>query len=237
MRFVGERRAIAAASLSLFMVILLLNGIIGGGPARAMILGLGLAYLVAFLGVVAGWFWARWYALGLAFSGVSLAAMLGWQQGWDLPEVWVIGGFHGLACLALLGEEAASAFDGRRDWRERLHMDENAVNRLGKAVTRAGASLPYLIVAGLAPRQSLDAGSMALLLAVIGLGATLHLRTWGLLVMAAAAVVAWTSGAGSGPFFMGLPAVPWVGAALLTAAVWPFAAPMIRFTAYPHRRD
>ena len=228
MRFVGERRAIAAASLSLFMVILILNGIAGGGPARAMILGLGFAYLVAFLGVVAGWFWARWYTLGLAFSGVTLAAMLGWQQGWDLPEVWIIGGFHGVACLVLLGDDAASAFDGRRDWRERLHMDENAVNRLGKAVMRAGASLPYLIVAGLAPRQSLDVGSLALLLAVLGLGATLHLRTWGLFVMAGAAALSWVSGGGTAFTTLGLPAVPWIGAALLTAALLPFAAPIAR---------
>ena len=45
------------------------------------------------------------------------------------------------------------------------------------------------------------------------------------------------SGGGSALGFMGLPAVPWIGAALLTAAVLPFAAPMVRFTAFSRRPD
>lgn len=229
MRFIGERRAIAAAVLSFFMLQLLLSGLLDDGPLRAVLLGLGLAYLVAFIGVVAGWFWARWYTLGLAFSGVVLAVMVGWQNGF-IGLVYVLGGSHLAVALSLLGDEVASFYDGRKDWRARWKMDENAVNRLGKAVMRAGASLPYLIVAGLGPKQGMGVGAIAaLVLGAVGLSALVRMRTWGIFALAGAAgaAVAASFGAAS------LDLVPWgpaplLAAGLLTAAVIPFAAPICR---------
>ncbi len=227
MRLVGERRAVTAAVLSFFMLQLILAGIIVDDPLRGVRLGLGGTYLVAFLGVVSGWFWARWYTLGLAFSGVALAVMIAWNVGMD-PSVYFIGGGHLLLGLGLLGDDAAAFYDGRRDWRERWRMDENAVNRLGKAVMRAGASVPYLIVAGLAPK-GLGLGAAALALGVIGLVGLIRLRTWGLLVLGAGSLVATAHIAQLSPTVSGpMELSGWLAAALLAAAVAPFAAPMVR---------
>src|SRR5215471_3195207 len=73
MRFVGERRALAAAVLAFFMIQLFLTGLLVDGQLRLLFLALGLAYGTGFVGIVAGYFWARWYALGLAFSGMTMA--------------------------------------------------------------------------------------------------------------------------------------------------------------------
>ena len=67
MRLVGERRAIAAAVLAFFMLQFLITGLLVDGPFKGMLIGLGLVYGAGFFGVVAGYFWARWYALGLSF--------------------------------------------------------------------------------------------------------------------------------------------------------------------------
>jgi hypothetical protein len=228
MRFIGERRAVAAAVLSFFMLQLLLSGLLDDGPFRPVLLGLGVAYLVAFAGVVAGWFWARWYTLGLAFSGIVLAVMTGWQNGL-IGFVYVLGGTHLAVGLALVGPDAASFYDGRRDWRDKWKMDENAVNRLGKAVTRAGASLPYLIVAGLAPKQGMGLALAALILGAAGLSAVIRMRTWGLLALAGAAGVAIAATADAVPMaYVPWGPAPWLAAALLTTAVFPFAAPICR---------
>jgi len=238
MRFAGERRALAAAVLSFFMLQLLLAGLLDDGPFRPVLLGLGIAYLLAFVGVVAGWFWARWYTLGLAFSGIVLAVMAGWQNGMAII-VYVLGGTHLAVALALLGDEAASFYDGRRDWRARWRMDDNAVNRLGKAVMRAGASLPYLIVAGLAPRQGsgLDLVAFAgLALGAAGLAGLVRLRTWGVLALAGGAALTLTSLETSHLAGWFSPA-PWIAAILLAAAVVPFAAPIARSLGWALRRD
>ena len=75
------------------------------------------------------------------------------------PEETLIffGATHLIAVLALWGETMAGPFDGQTAWRERFHIDENARHRLGKAVMRAGVSLPMFVLYGLAPRPgSLD---------------------------------------------------------------------------------
>jgi len=176
MSLVGERRAIAAAVLSFFMLQFIVGGLLGDEQLRWVQLALGAAYLVAFTGVVAGWFWARWYTLGLTFSGLVLAVMIAWKIGVDI-NFYIIGGGHLALGIGLLGTESATFFEGRKDWRERWHMDQNAVNRLGKAVMRAGASLPYLIVAGLMPRQGgMVFGVLALSLGLVGLSGVVRMR-------------------------------------------------------------
>jgi hypothetical protein len=233
MRLVGERRAVAAAVLAFFGILFAMVAYNAPPELVPLLTGLAGAYAVAFVGLVAQWFWARWYAMGLGFSGLILALIALFQLGVE-PVVLFFGGAHVAICLALLGHGAASAFDGRRDWRERFRLDDNGVNRLGKAVTRAGASLPYLILAGLAPREGMSVvlGAVALVAGVAGLHGLIRLRTWGLFALAGAAVAAvgvhpqMVLGAGD----VSLLAWPWqlIGSMLCAAAVTPFVPDMMR---------
>jgi len=143
------------------------------------------------------------------------------------------GAAHVVLCLALAGTGAAASFDGRRDWRERFRLDDNGVNRLGKAVTRAGASLPYLILAGLAPREgaSLVLGAIALVAGVAGLRAIIRMRTWGLFALAAAgaaAMMVHPSVLAAGDVDVFAWPLPWVGSFLCAAAVAPFLPDIVR---------
>jgi hypothetical protein len=192
MRLVGERKAIAAAASALFTVVYGLNALLGPPEFTAMFVGLAAVYGLSFFGVVAGWFWARWFTLGVGFSGVVIAAIVAFQIGLD-PAVYLIGVPHALMAACMLGRGMASAFEGQGEWRARFRMDENGVHRLGKAVTRAGASLPYLIMAGLAPRSggmALALGLGALVLGVAGLRGLVRQRTFGVLALGGAAVLA-----------------------------------------------
>lgn len=231
MRLIGERKACAAAVMAFFATIFLLNALAGPRPFMAMFLGLGLVYLTGFFGLVSGWFWARWYTMGTAFSGMLVGVMLWWQVGLEtIVMIWI--GAHLAVALALWGKGPAAAFDGRRDWRERFRMDDNAANRLGKAIVRAGASLPYLIMAGLAPRQGMGAAVLALVLGIAGVRALVRLRTWGVLALggaAAAAIIASldTVAPLAGHEHASLPAAG-LAAVLLVAAVAPFARPLVR---------
>src|SRR5262245_10900544 len=185
MRFVGERKALAALVLAFWGLLFTMNGLLGPPQLQAMFLCLAGVYFLGFFGVVAGYFWARWYALGLGLSGVAMAVILWWQVGLD-PVVVIWGGGHLLVSLMLLGRGPTAAFDGRKDWRERYRMDENAANRLGKAIMRAGASLPYLIMAGLAPKQGLGAALLGFTAVALGVAAVVglfRLRAWSILAV------------------------------------------------------
>ena len=93
--FERTRRALAALGLSLFVSLYLLLAVLGAPRAsRGPVLALAVCYAVAFVGVVAEWFWARWFATGLAWSADDRRASLviiGW-----LPVLAVFGGVHGL---------------------------------------------------------------------------------------------------------------------------------------------
>ncbi|MFH0903263.1 MAG: hypothetical protein V2A73_21750 [Pseudomonadota bacterium] len=233
MRYVGERKACAAIILAFFGLLFLLNAIAGPAATAPMFAGLALRYLVSFFGLVAGWFWARWYTLGLAVSGIMTAALLLWQVGAE-PVVLVWGVGHSLVGLALLGMGPTMAFDGRRDWRERWKMSEESTERLGKAIRRAGASLPCLIVAGLAPRGGHQVlGVLALVGGMAGLLALLAFRTWGVVVLGAAALLVLAVDpvpvlAAGMPVPAGM-AAPCLGAAMLVLAIAPFVFPIGRF--------
>ena len=232
MRLVGERKACAAIVLAMFSLLFLTNGLLGPPAFAVLFYALGAAYLTAFFGLVAGWFWARWYTMGLAFSGLLMAVMLWWQIGLD-PVVMFWGGTHLVVGLALVGKGPALAFDGRKDWRERWRMDDNSVNRLGKAVMRAGASVPYQIMAGLAPKQGMGAGALlALAAGTAGLWALVRLRTWGVFALAGAGALALLCGPAASYAALDVrTTVPMAGAiagVLLAAAVAPFARPLAR---------
>lgn len=223
---VGERRAIAAAVLSFYGFIYLLLGWSAPAEWSALLSAIAGLYGVAFLGVVAGWFWGRWFAQGLGYWGLVSGVLGMWQMGPE-PILIVLTASHALVSAFLAGDAMAAGFDGRADWRARYHLDDTGVQRLGKSVVRAAMSLPILIMWALAPTQpgSLVASHNLLalvpaLLGVLGVVALIQLRTWGLFALAAAGVAMVA--------VAGVSLVAMAAAALLAAAVAPFAKPIAR---------
>jgi hypothetical protein len=172
--------------------------------------------------VVFGWFWGRWFARGLGYWGIVVGILMMWQLGIEnFLLFWA--GTNAAVAILLAGEGMAKSFDGRIDWRGRFHLDDNGVERLGKAITRVGMSLPWLLLYVLIPRQ--DAGSemfavLPLALAAAGLWGLLRLRTWGLFAIGGASV-ATTAHLMASP--AQAPAVGVLAAVMLAAAVAPFA--------------
>jgi hypothetical protein len=237
-RLVGERRALAAAVLGFYTFLYALLALNPPDGWAACIGGLTGVYGLGFFGVVAGYFWARWYAMGLALSGLITGGILMWQIGLDpLAIFWA--GTHALAWVMLWGEGPASVFDGRTEWRTRFHMDENATHKLGRSVIRLGVSLPYVVMYALAPRQGGSglAEVLALGLVAAGVWGIVTMRTWGLAAVAAAAAVIVAdlvtgttalSATLGGAVALQLVATGAVAALLLGAVVAPFVVPAIR---------
>jgi hypothetical protein len=234
MKLVGERRALAAAVMAFYFLLYGMVALSQMVPelsrAFAAISGV---YGLAFFALVAGYFWARWYAVGVGLYGVITAVVGIWQIGAE-PVLLFVGGTHLAATLLLWGEAMSQPYDGQTAWRERFHMDENAVQRLGRSVIRAGVSLPFILLYALAPKPdtaSLLASLVALSLAGLGLRALIRLRTWGVMALGAAGVLmlslatADLATAGLSTSVM----KPAFAGALLIAAAIPFLAPMIRW--------
>jgi hypothetical protein len=119
-------------------------------PLTKLVWAIAGLYGFALLGVALGWFWGRWFARGLGYWGIVVGLILMWQLGLEnFLLIWV--GSNGAVALLLAGESMAASYDGRTDWRTRFHLDDNGVERLGKSVTRAGMSLPWLLMWLLAP--------------------------------------------------------------------------------------
>ena len=228
---VGERRAVAASMLVFYAVVygaLALSGMVPPelGP---IITAHAILYGVAFFGLVAGWFWARWYASGIGMYGLVTGVIGIFQLGPE-PVLVFMAITHAIIPAFLAGEAIAAGFDGRSEWRTRFHLDEPAVERLGKSVTRAAMSLPFLITWALAPKQpgqgleSTVAELAPFVLGAAGLWALLRLRTWGIFALAGAgaATVGVAFAAPGSPSLMAL-----APAALLAAAVAPFARPIL----------
>lgn len=230
----GERRALAATVFAFWTLIYALLAFSAVVPELSpMMAGIAGCYGLAFFAVVAGYFWARWYAVGVGLYGVITAAVGMWQIGAE-PIVLFIGGTHLAATLLLWGNTMSHPFDGRLEWRERWHLDDSAVQRLGRSVIRAGVSLPFVIAYALAPKQ--DAATMVLALGTFalagaGLRATVKLRTWGILAMGAAGA-ALLAAAGvevaTGSSMM-IALRPAMAGALLVAAAVPFAPAILRY--------
>jgi hypothetical protein len=228
---VGERRAIAAAVLSFYGFIYLLLGFTAPADWSLALSAVAVLYAVAFFGVVAGWFWGRWFAQGIGYWGLASGIIGMWQIGLE-PVLIFLAGTHAIIALLLAGEAMASGFDGRPEWRARFHLDDLGVQRLGKSVVRASMSLPLLLMWALAPSQpnqltgtfaasdlaTAALGLIPLGLSIAGLVALVRMRTWGLFALAGAGAIA-IAEAGVTPTTM-------VIAGLSLAAVLPFARPM-----------
>jgi hypothetical protein len=72
-RLTGERRAIAAAILAFYVFVFLVLAMLLPAEWERTFMALGLVYGAGFFALVAGYFWARWYAIGLGMSGLITA--------------------------------------------------------------------------------------------------------------------------------------------------------------------
>jgi hypothetical protein len=234
MKLVGERRALASAILAFYTLLYALLALLSAVPPefeRAFYAMAGV-YGLAFFALVAGYFWARWYAVGVGLYGVITSAVGLWQMGAE-PAVLFMGGTHLVATLALWGNGMAQPYDGQMAWRERFHMDESAVQRLGRAVIRAGVSLPFVLLYALSPRNG-AAGELAALaalgLAGVGMRALVRARAWGVVAVAAAgATLVGLALAGD----VAMAVRPMLGGALLVSAAAPYAGPIARHLVRP----
>ena len=233
MKLVGERRALAAAVMAFYFLYYGVAALVLGQPELTKALAaLSGVYGLAFFALVAGYFWARWYSVGVGLFGIIMAAAGMWQLGAE-PVLLFIGGTHLAATLLLWGHTMSQPYDGQTAWRERFHMDDHAVQRLGRSVIRAGVSLPFVLLYALAPREpaSLLAAFAALALAGLGLRALIQLKTWGVMAIATAGTLM-LSLAVSDAATAGLTTSimkPAIAGVLLIAAAIPFLAPMIRW--------
>lgn len=239
MKLVGERRAIAVLVFSLYFVMFLMNALLGPEESKGMLLALAGCYGLAVWSLSAGYFWARWYAVGTGIFGLILGVVGCWQMKALEPIFVFVGGTHAAAALALWGESMAGPFDGQLAWREKFHMDEHAVQRLGRSVIRAGVSLPFVLVYALAPKPN-AAAFVALGLALTGFAGVVRMRTWGLLATAAAGVtmIAFAQphlvcphmfGSVMAPFAPLVALSPTAIGIVMLSALAPFAGPMVRW--------
>ncbi|MSP61002.1 MAG: hypothetical protein EXR72_11785 [Myxococcales bacterium] len=229
---IGERKAIALLCLGFYASYFLLMALILGSQAPEWVPlfgGWAACYTIAFFAVAAGWFWGRWFALGLGLWGVLMGGMILLVD--PLPQAIAFAVMHALIVLCMAGTGMAAAFESRPGWREQSKLDDRAVGRLRTAVILAAVGLPWLILRGLAP----SGGSLGLVvLGSAGLFGLLRGRTWGVLALGGAGLVALGGGllgtphaTASGvlsPLPFGLPA-----GLLLTAAATPFARPIARY--------
>lgn len=220
MNLVGERKAVAASVLIFFTFLWLLQAFVGPPIAQRMFLALAAVYGLSFFATVAGYFWARWYAVGVGIFGFVLAALATFKEGLDYPQM-VLGGAHLAVILGMSGEAMAAVFEGKPEWRTRLHMDESSVNRLGSSVIRAGFGLPIILVVAFAPKQPSGFALAAAVLAAAGFSGLVRLRSWSMLALGGAAITA-AAAAATGSLLM-IPA-----AGLMAGAVAPFVKPIAR---------
>ena len=249
--FERTRRAVAALALSLFVFLYLFIALnMPTEQWKLVFVLLSTCYGVAFMSVAAEWFWGRWFATGLAWSGVILAVASMAQIGWA-PVLALYGGLHGLVILMLAGKKMAERFDLQPAWRERYGMDDFGVDRLRKTVTRASASLPSVILWAVGPKPPGEEAFAVLTfatgaLALAGLVGVVRLRAWGLLALGGAAVAMAVAGSFAYPHFdlafagagegtawayRGVVAGPALPILLLASAVAPFFGPTARFLA------
>lgn len=235
MKLVGERRALSAVVFAFYALIYSMIAFASLVPEfNKAFFALASVYGLAFFALVAGYFWARWYSVGVGLYGVITAAVGMWQIGAE-PILVFVGGTHLAATLMLWGEAMSEHYDGQTAWRQKLHMDEGAVQRLGRSVIRAGVSLPFVLLYALAPKPPGQGGSVllalgALVLGALGLRALVRLKTWGVLALGAAGTLMIVAALGEvASHADGFALRPMLAGALLVAAAAPWAAPAMRF--------
>jgi hypothetical protein len=231
-RFVGERRALAAIVMAFYFLVYGVMAVQQVQPefTKAFVAIAGV-YGLAFFSLVAGYFWARWYSVGVGLYGVITAAVGMWQLGTE-PVLLFVGGTHLAATLMLWGSSMSKPYDGRTEWREKLHMDEHAVQRLGRSVIRAGITLPFILLYAFMPKPGMAETAIsiaAVVLATFGLRGLVQLKTWGVLAIGAAGTLLLAFAGAEAVSHGALALQPAVGGVLLISSIAPFLWPIVRF--------
>jgi hypothetical protein len=233
-QLVGVRRALSLFVIGFCTTLFILVALAQGGPWARVFYALAAVYGVAFFGLAAEWFWGRWYTMGLAGSGITVAILGLVTSGWN-PGLAIWGGIHLLIYAPLLGDAMAERYENQRAWRERYGIDDHGAARLKRAVKGAATALPTLIFYTLAPREG---NGMLLLLApllALGLVGLLRLRFWGVMLIGLCAVGTAIGTAQdvhlATPFIDGQIGLAGLGLVALCALLWsvsPFVVPAYR---------
>ena len=237
---IGTRRALALLILSIYLLNFSLSAWLAPAELMAMNVGLALCYGLAFFGVAAEWFWARWFAMGLGNFGALMLLVL---PRVDFDYIFVFFGVtHLLVVLCLMGEGMAAKYEYSERAAERWNLQEDSMALVRRAVKSAGSTLPLLIIYGLAPRPEPELLGLGVLGAgLAGLYGLVRGKTWGPLLFASAGLVALLDGLGvfgaptMSMFMLGPNTLPalygnagvFAGASMLVAL--PFIAPMYRY--------
>ena len=239
---VGFRRAIALLILGFYVTQFGMTALLGPDELFPAYIGLTACYLLAFLGIAAEWFWARWFAMGVGQFG-SLMLLLIFRVGLE-PLFVFFGGTHLLVTVLLMGEGMAALYEHSEKTKERWNFQEESIALMRRAVKSAGSTIPFLILYALAPRgewSTLVLQMSALGLGLAGLAGLLRGRTWSVFALGGAGAIALADGVGLfGPPTIGFLLLQADGspmvyghvgimAGCLLAVPMMFALPMARF--------
>ena len=234
----GERRALSLFMLGLSTTIFLLVALSMGGAWARCFYALAGVYGVGFFALAAGWFWARWYVMGISASGLTMAILGLVTAGWNIGlAIW--GGVHLAIWAPLLGEGQADHYENRPEWRERYGIDEYGVLRIKRAVKGAATALPTLVFYALAPREGQALGLALVAVAAVGFYGLVRMRFWGVAMLMVSTV--WTAVSMASDVatrsdwmpmtggHLGLTAIGLIALGALIVAVSPFVVPAYRF--------
>ena len=192
MPFARTQRALALLPLATFVLLYCTFAMLLDETWRAAFIGLAVCYLIAFIALGSEWFWARWYTMGLAWSGVMVGVFGMVNMGVVAPLV-IYAALHGVVVLMLRGKKVGALYEGQSSWRERYGLDEHGAARVGKAVSRTSASLPSLVLWALAPKPPENESLLAL-----ASSSVINASLWLTLLLAVAAVFAFVRGRAAG---------------------------------------
>ncbi len=239
---IGTRRALALLILSFYVIQFAMTAWLGPDELYAAYLGLTLCYLLAFFGLAAEWFWARWFAMGVGNFG-SLMLLVLFKVGPE-PIFVFFGVTHLLVVLCLMGEGMAAKYEYSEKTAERWNFQEDSIALMRRGVKSAGSTLPLLILYALAPRGEWMQWTL-LGVGLIGFFGLIRAKTWGPMLLGATGLVCLLDGLGVfGPPTIGfmvlgpdtLPALYgkagiFAGATMLV--MLPFIGPMVRYLRAP----
>ncbi len=184
---------------------------------------MGAIYGLAAVALVARWFWARWFAVGVSWWGAFTGGSLMFFTG--VGAFLVLFTLSHLAVIGLLhAREVRVDYEGQPGWRERWKLDDRGASRIGGMVTNLGTLLPFVAFYAFGPAGVAAGPTVAMVLAALGAVAILRMRTWGLFAVAGAGVVL-AATAGAGCFGTGAVAV----GALLALSTVRFAPDVARW--------
>lgn len=211
---------------------------------------LSACYGIGFFALAANWFWGRWFALGLAYSGVTTSLWVMVSIRYAAAPFLFYGITHGIISLCLQGEKLIAQYDLKPEWREKFHLDEEGVYRVRKTAIRAVSSLPALILYALAPREKMSFDLLALMSVgsvLLGVSGLFVARVWGIIALCGSAILIVLSGLFSSPIssssllgahFWGsrgtlgfgfFHMLPWIALSFVMIALIPMAQPICRF--------